>query len=919
MADDVTLKVGADTSEAEKNLKNLERNSLEMSKTMGSAFGAIKAAAAAAVAVFAGKKVLDFFSSGIDAAIAQEQAMARLAQQLRLTGEFSDQALSGFERFAAEMEFAAGVSDDVILSQVALAKTFGVTNEQAETLTKAAIELSAATGKGLEESTRQLGKTVSGLAGELGETIPELRGMTAESLKSGAAFQLVLDRFSGSSAAKIETFAGSVKTAGLAFVNFQESIGKVITENKTVLAAVSGIRDIFIQLKADVEGNSSAINNGLTLIVRSITTMASLVIPAVKAVIDIFGLMSKVATVSIAGVVQAIAAPVTLIDKFTSALGGKRTKAIQDALDQVDAVFKFAADSEQVIDSASDGLAKYRDLVDQTAEKIFDADKKIGKSGKAAAGERQKAYKREEQTAKEREKALSDFARFEKSVTQENASAVEKLNIKRRDQLKELERFERDRVVTAKRAAELREDIDENYAREFKKIQDDIKEAENKRYEENIKALKRKYGEELEIVQANEKKKSKLFKDSALVDDQGNEIVVKTVLSDAAVSEIQGLGASIISGISQGAQGAASTISGAAGAIVSFFAGPGFGSIVREAINLGFQDPAENIKNVRGFFAEIPTLLQNFTENIKSLPASIGAEFPKIIEQLIGGLPDFLNALIESIFNAIGNSPELVSAIVRGISKALVDTVNSPGNFRDSVKSAGEAFKESVLDARVDIQRAGVEFNFAMIKAAKDVTDAWDIALRDITNYFKKDLPNDFKNAMEAIKEGLKSGFEQLLQSFGNFMNNTIATIARAFSSEFTKLWGGFFTAFVDELKRAFKNIGGGVVSGGSSNPLKAIGIGAASGLTEVPPGYPNDTFAARLSSGERVVDPKTNSDLKEFLASANAGGLGNEQIIALLQKIAGGGQTVAVELKLDRKTLAKEIFKLNYANERTA
>jgi len=39
-----------------------------------------------------------------------------------------------------------------------------------------------------------------------------------------------------------------------------------------------------------------------------------------------------------------------------------------------------------------------------------------------------------------------------------------------------------------------------------------------------------------------------------------------------------------------------------------------------------------------------------------------------------------------------------------------------------------------------------------------------------------------------------------------------------------------------------------------------------ATGITEVPGGFPNDSFAANLSSGERVVSVKQNMDLKSFM-----------------------------------------------------
>lgn len=56
-------------------------------------------------------------------------------------------------------------------------------------------------------------------------------------------------------------------------------------------------------------------------------------------------------------------------------------------------------------------------------------------------------------------------------------------------------------------------------------------------------------------------------------------------------------------------------------------------------------------------------------------------------------------------------------------------------------------------------------------------------------------------------------------------------------------------------------------------------GTPLATGITEVPAGFPNDTFQARLTTGERVVDRGTNQDLKSFLG-------GSGQMVPLLGAI---------------------------------
>ena len=72
-------------------------------------------------------------------------------------------------------------------------------------------------------------------------------------------------------------------------------------------------------------------------------------------------------------------------------------------------------------------------------------------------------------------------------------------------------------------------------------------------------------------------------------------------------------------------------------------------------------------------------------------------------------------------------------------------------------------------------------------------------------------------------------------------------------------------------------------IAGGLFRVAQIAGVPLATGITEVPAGYSNDTFAARLSSGERVVDRGTNQDLKSFLSD---GGTMNRTLLAILARL---------------------------------
>lgn len=73
------------------------------------------------------------------------------------------------------------------------------------------------------------------------------------------------------------------------------------------------------------------------------------------------------------------------------------------------------------------------------------------------------------------------------------------------------------------------------------------------------------------------------------------------------------------------------------------------------------------------------------------------------------------------------------------------------------------------------------------------------------------------------------------------------------------------------------------IIAAGLANVAQISGANLQTGLSEVPPGFPNDSFRANLSSGERVVDADTNKDLKMFLANSDGT---NALLAALVDRV---------------------------------
>ena len=182
----------------------------------------------------------DFLKESIKASQEQENALNKLAQSLRATSSFTDQALEDFDQFSDELERTSLFAGDVVLSQVAVAKSFGATNDQAKQLVQAAANLAAIFGGTLEQNVEKLSKTLNGLVSkDLKASIPELRSLSQQAIESGEAIRLVNERFGGAASSQLNTYSGQLNQLEDAYGKIQEEIGNFITQSDIVNSLLS--------------------------------------------------------------------------------------------------------------------------------------------------------------------------------------------------------------------------------------------------------------------------------------------------------------------------------------------------------------------------------------------------------------------------------------------------------------------------------------------------------------------------------------------------------------------------------------------------------------------------------------------------------------------------------------------------------
>jgi phage-related minor tail protein len=226
-------------SSVEKSLTRLEQKTDSLKKSTLSLSKVTGALAAAYVAVKAGVALLGGLDK-VNAAYDQQVAgVEGLEVALKLQGVAVDVESKRLQAFASDMQKLTGVGDEVTLGLMRQAAMLGVDADQLDDAAKAAIGLSEATGKGLEESLMLVQKGLEGDLNAFGEVIPAIRTMKTEEEKLAAVLALS-QRGLEAKAEASNTVAGMSERASGAVGDLMESVGALLAPVRMLIS--SGIK-----------------------------------------------------------------------------------------------------------------------------------------------------------------------------------------------------------------------------------------------------------------------------------------------------------------------------------------------------------------------------------------------------------------------------------------------------------------------------------------------------------------------------------------------------------------------------------------------------------------------------------------------------------------------------------------------------
>jgi len=221
--------------------------------------------------VFSAAALLNYSKKAVSAFMADEKAAKALELQLKNTG-FAFAAPS-VEYYIANLQKTTGVLDDQLRPafQQLLTVTGSVTQSQDALAT--ALNISAATGKSVQEVSSALTRAYSGNTTGLSRLGA---GISKATLKTGNMEKIMAElnqKFAGQSAARLETYAGQMDLLKVGAANASEEIGKGLLDALSLLSKDKSIEDAASAMESFGKSIGDAIY-GLALLISKLDGLA---------------------------------------------------------------------------------------------------------------------------------------------------------------------------------------------------------------------------------------------------------------------------------------------------------------------------------------------------------------------------------------------------------------------------------------------------------------------------------------------------------------------------------------------------------------------------------------------------------------------------------------------------------------------
>jgi hypothetical protein len=233
------IRLEGDASGADKAIKKTEGGFKRLGNFLKN--NMLKITAAVAAGFFALSKA---FGAVTSAAQQQEDAVRALDAALIPLGANAAGVSKALQEQAAALQQVTKFGDETIIRGQALIASFTKNEEEIKGATQAALDLSAAVGIDLNAAFLLMGKAAKGETSTLTRYGIILEEGIPATEKFAAAIKTVNDQFGGRAAEAAKSYSGITQQVGNAFGDLVEKIGFAITENESLVVALTKVRDV---------------------------------------------------------------------------------------------------------------------------------------------------------------------------------------------------------------------------------------------------------------------------------------------------------------------------------------------------------------------------------------------------------------------------------------------------------------------------------------------------------------------------------------------------------------------------------------------------------------------------------------------------------------------------------------------------
>ena len=230
--------------------------------------------------VFAASKILSYSRNAVKAFVDDERAAKALEVQLNNLG--LSFAAPGVEMYIAKLQKTYGVLDDQLRPAFQTLITASGDLTASQKALALALDVSAATGKSVEEVSAALAKGFSGQTTALSRLGAGLSKTTLASGDMNKIMEELNKKFAGQATARLSTYAGKMDLLNVYAANASETIGKGLVDALEILGKDKSIQSVGDSME-NLATNIANVTTNLAKMIKGFGDVASN--PAFQAVI----------------------------------------------------------------------------------------------------------------------------------------------------------------------------------------------------------------------------------------------------------------------------------------------------------------------------------------------------------------------------------------------------------------------------------------------------------------------------------------------------------------------------------------------------------------------------------------------------------------------------------------------------------